>query len=332
VTANLRIAIAGASTLRGKEVAAVLEERMAAAEVRLLDDAVAEGVLAEAGGEPLIIQGTDEESFAGVGFAFFTDGAEYTRRHWKQALEAGTTVIDLSGALRGEREAAPWIPALRGRLAPPRATTGKVFVAPSSPAIIACSLAAALKELSVERLAVIFFQPVSERGQAGVEELENQSVNLLSLKPITQEVYGAQVAFNMLGGYGAEGGETLAGVRAEIAASVTGYLDGRVPAPAIQVVQVPVFYGYTFAAFADFAALPAADRLDETLAAVGVKVVDAGAESPSSVNVAGESQILVARPEADVASARACWIWGAADNLRLAAANAVSIAETLRAS
>lgn len=326
------MAIAGASTLRGKEMAAVLEDRMPWAEVRLLDDEVAEGVLTEAGGEPVVIQGTDEESFDGVQFAFFTGGADYTRRHWRQALKAGATVIDLSGALRGEQEAAPWIPALRGKLGPPSGVTGRVFVAPSSPAIIACTLAVGLKELGVERLAVVFFQPVSERGQAGVEELETQSVNLLSLRPITQEVYGRQVAFNMLGEYGAEGGETLAAVRAEIAASVTAYLEGRVAAPAMQVVQAPVFYGHSFMAYADFAGPVAVDAIGEALTAVGVKVAEAGAERPSSLNVAGESQIVAARAERDAASAGACWIWGAADNLRLAAANAVSIAETLRAS
>lgn len=332
MTSQLRIAIAGASTLRGKEVAAVVEERMPGAHVRLLDDEVAEGVLTEAGGEPVVIQGTDEESFEGVEFAFFTGAAEYTRRHWRQALEAGATVIDLSGALRGESEAVPWIPALRAKLGPPRATSGKLYVAPSSPAMIACTLAAGLKELRVERLAIVFLQPVSERGQAGIEELERQSVNLLSLKPISQEVYGAQVAFNMLGGYGAEGGETLAGVRAEIAASVKAYLDGRVPAPAIRLVQAPVFYGLAFTAFVEFAAAHSGDQIGEALAAVGVKKGEAGTESPSNVTVAGESQIVAALAEQDAAVEKAHWIWGAADNLRLEAANAVSIAETLRAS
>jgi aspartate-semialdehyde dehydrogenase len=332
VSAHLRIAIAGASNLRGREVAAVLEERLPGAEIRLLDDAVAEGVVTEAGGEPVVIQGTDAESFAGVQFAFFTGAAEYTRRHWRQALDAGATVIDLSEALRAEREAVPWIPALRGKLGPPKPPAGRLFSAPSSPAVIACTLAAGLQELGVARLVLIFFQPVSERGQAGIDELESQSVNLLSLKPISQKVYGAQVAFNMLGGYGPESGASLSAVRAEIAASVAAYLDGRVPAPAIQVVQAPVFYGYSFVAFAEFGQAPAMDAIADALVAVGVKVAGAGVERPSCVNVAGESEICVAQAEEDAVAPGARWIWGAADNLRLAAANAVSIAETLRAS
>ncbi len=332
MTANLRLAIAGASSLRGKEVAAVVEDRMPAAEVLLFDEQVAEGVLTEAGGEPAIIQGIDPDSFDGVHFAFFAGSPEFTQRHWKQALQSGATVIDMSGALRREASAVPWIPALRGKLAPPRPATGKLFHSPSPPAIIACTLAAALKDEGVERLAVVFFQPVSERGQGGIEELERQAVNLLSLKPIAQELYGGQVAFNLLGGYGAEGKETLVGVRAEIAASVTAYLDGRVPTPAIQLVQAPVFHGYCFTAIAEFAGGCAAEGLERALTDVGIQVMAAGGEPPSNVSVAGESQIIVAQADPDAACAKSCWIWGAADNLRLAAANAVSIAETLRAS
>jgi aspartate-semialdehyde dehydrogenase len=47
------------------------------------------------------------------------------------------------------------------------------------------------------------------------------------------------------------------------------------------------------------------------------------------VSVAGEGEIQIARIEADPAIANGVWIWGAVDNLRLAATNAVQIAEEL---
>jgi aspartate-semialdehyde dehydrogenase len=332
-SSRLVVAIAGASSLRGKEMAEVLEERnFPSTDIHLLDDAVAEGVLTEAGGEPIIIQGTNEDSFDGVRFAFFTGGADFTGRHWQQALRGGATVIDLSGALRSEPKAVPWIPALRKPLPPPRMATGKLFFAPSAPVIIACTLAAAAKEAGAERLAIVFFQPVSERGQAGIEELESQAVNLLSLKPIAKELYGEQVAFNFLGGYGEAGQETLAGVRAEICAAVKEYLNERAPMPAIQLVQAPVFHGYAFSAFVDFAGAPRLEALQAALESAGVRVAANDADAPSNVSVAGESQIVLGRLEAAPGTSTSCWLWGAADNLRLAAANAVSIAETLLAS
>lgn len=331
---HLRIAIAGASSLRGKDVAALVEERFPLADTRLLDDEVADGVLTEAGGEPVVIQGTNEDSFDGCRFAFFTGTREFTARHWKQATKAGATVIDLSGAVQSDPGAIAWIPALRTRLAPPKPPSGKhkLYSSPPAPVIIACTLAAALKDAGNNRLAIVFFQPASERDHAGIQELESQTVNLLSLKSITQELYGRQVAFNLLGDYGEKGTETLAGVRAEIAASVAAYLGGRVPSPSIQVLQAPVFHGCAFTAFVDGPAAGKPALLESALEAVGISIAAAEGEGPSNVSVAGESQITVARVERDATSESACWLWGAADNLRLAAANALSIAETLIAS
>ncbi|MGH9794301.1 MAG: Asd/ArgC dimerization domain-containing protein [Candidatus Acidiferrales bacterium] len=333
MTLTLRIAIAGAASLRGKEVASVIEESgFPPVDLRLFDDEVAEGVLTEAGGEPVVIRSVDEDSFAGVRFAFFTGSPAFTLRHWRQAAGAGATVIDLSGALRTEPGFISWIPALRSALATPRMAAGKLYHSPPAAVIIASTIAAAVRAMGVTRLAIVLFQPVSERGQAGIEELEKQTVNLLSLQPLSQDLYGAQIAFNLLGSYGSEGMETLAGVKTEIVASVAAYLEGRARLPAIQVVQAPVFHGYAFSAFAEFDAPREPADLETALQAAGVKIAAGAGEEPNNVRVAGEDQIVVGRIERDANFPASLWMWGAADNLRLAAANAVSIAETLLAS
>ncbi|MGH9814504.1 MAG: Asd/ArgC dimerization domain-containing protein [Candidatus Acidiferrales bacterium] len=333
MTPSLRIAIAGAASLCGKEVVSVIEgSGFPPTDLRLLDDEAAEGVLTETGGEPGVIQCVDKDSFARVRFAFFTGSPAFTLRHWRQAAEAGATVIDLSGALRTEPGFISWIPALRTALATPRLAAGKLYHSPSAAGIIASTIAAGVREMGVTRLAIVLFQPVSERGQAGIEELEKQTVNLLSLQPLTQDLYGAQIAFNLLGSYGSEGMETLAGVKAEIAASVAAYLEGRARLPAIQVVQAPVFHGYAFSAFAEFDGPREPTELEAALEAAGVKIAARAAEVPNNVSVAGEDQIVVGRIERDANFPASLWMWGAADNLRLAAANAVSIAETLLAS
>ena len=52
----VRVAIAGAASLRGKELKQCLEEsNFPAAEIRLLDEEVVAGTLTETGGEPAII-------------------------------------------------------------------------------------------------------------------------------------------------------------------------------------------------------------------------------------------------------------------------------------
>jgi aspartate-semialdehyde dehydrogenase len=329
---RFRVAIAGAGSLRGKELAAVLEDSsLAGSEMRLLDDEVLEGTLTEAGGEPAVIHGMDEESFEGVRFAFFAGAAALTRTHWRQAMHAGATVIDLSGALRSEG-AVPWIPALRTSLPPPSPATGKLFHSPPAATIIACTLASALRELPVRRLAVVFFQPVSERGQSGIDELESQTVNLLSLKPFPQEVFDAQVAFNLLDRYGEESKVRLNDLCADMAGQAAQYLAGRAPAPAIQLIQVPAFYGYTFTAFLELTSAKSPGDIARAVEAAGAKVATSETGSPSNVSVAGEAQIALGPVHPDANVPASYWLWGAADNMRIAAANAVSIAETLTAS
>ncbi len=68
---STRVAIVGASSLRGKEVKLVLEDRnFPAGEIILLDEPVLAGTLTEAGGEPTFIRALDEDSFEKRGLRF----------------------------------------------------------------------------------------------------------------------------------------------------------------------------------------------------------------------------------------------------------------------
>ena len=328
-----RVAIVGASTLPGKELNQVLEDRnFPVTDIRLLDDNPLAGTLTEAGGEPSFIRAPDEESFQHIDFAFFAGTREFTARLWSLAHRAGATVIDLSGALAEVPMVIPWIPALDAVLPPPQPPVGKVFFSPASATVIACTFAAALAPFCMERLVIFFLQPVSERGQPGIDELESQTVKLLSFQPISQEVFDAQVAFNLLGRYGEASHPQLSDLRAIVARDVARYLASRVCVPVIQLVQAPVFYSYAFMVYAELASPRPPAELERALAAAGARLQGPEEPGPSNVSVAGESQIVLARIDPDADMQSGCWIWGAADNVRLAAVNAVTIAEKLLAS
>src|SRR5262249_54350207 len=95
-----RAAIVGAATLKGKEVAEMLTERnFPAADVRLLDDDESIGQLEAMGDEISFIQNVRNEQFDRVDFTFFAGDAECTRKTWKTVRNAGSTIVDLSGAL-----------------------------------------------------------------------------------------------------------------------------------------------------------------------------------------------------------------------------------------
>jgi aspartate-semialdehyde dehydrogenase len=338
------VAIVGASSLRGKELKQVLEDRhFPATDIRLYDETVLAGTLTEAAGEPTFIRALDEDSFEGVRFAFFAGTGADAARSWQTALRAGATVIDLTGALAAFDHAATsteapivtWIPPLASVLPPrtPQRTGGSppftAYSSPGTPVIIACTLAAGLEPLAPQRVVVLLFPPVSEHDQAGVEELEKQTANLLTFREIAKPVFDAQVAFNLLAGYGEESKSRLGDLRATIARDVARYLAGRAPLPAIQLVQAPVFYGYAFAAYAELASPVPHEKFESAFANLGVKIGASGVAAPTNVSVAGASEIHLARIEPDPNMGNGVWLWGVADNLRLAATNAVRIAEEL---
>lgn len=332
----LRIALVGASSLRGKELKTVIEDWKWPAgvvpDIALFDTSLPVGTLAEAGGEPTFVKPIDPENFAGVRFVFFAGSAAEASANWKIAREAGAEVIDLTGALHDEPGVAPWIPSLDAILPPPQPSGGntrRIYTSPVPPVIIACTLAAALRGLSPRRLAILLFPPVSEREQPGVDELESQTSALLSFKPFSRNVFDSQVAFNLLASYGDSSHPSLADLRSEACARVGAYLSGRAQPPALQFVQAPVFYGYAFAAFADLAVPAEVSAIESSLASAGVQVSPQGEASPSNVSIAGEDRIRVATIERVAGAPECLWIWGLADNLRLPALNAVRIAEEL---
>lgn len=323
------MAIVGASSLAGKELKQVLADAFPQAELVLLDAEEVAGQLTEAGGEATFIQKIAEESFDGAHIVFFTGSRPFAAQEWSAARKAGATVIDLTGALADVPAAMVWIPTLEEVLPPPRPAVGHLFWLPSAPAMIAAALAAALKDFDARRIAVTFLRPVADRGQEAIDELEKQTVGLLSFQPVSQDVYDEQVAFNLVSRYGDASAEKLSDVRAGVTREVTAYLAGRVPVPAVQLIQAPVFYSVAFSAFVELGAPGQREEIEAALRNVGWRVAGPGDAPPTNVSMAGESEVAVGSVEPDINAPAGFWVWGVADHLRLAAAAAAQAARRL---
>src|SRR5215472_5363715 len=128
-----RVAIVGAGTLKGKEIAETLKDRnFPAADVRLLDDDESLGRLEAVGDEMSFIQQVRAEQFEHVDFTFFASDPGCTRDNWKRAREMGNTIVDLSYALEDEPTASirsPWIERESGQPMRPELQPGPVVVA-----------------------------------------------------------------------------------------------------------------------------------------------------------------------------------------------------------
>lgn len=325
-----RIAIAGASSLVGNELKQLVEEgRFADADLRLLDEEIVAGTLTDAGGEPAVVQAVEEDSFRHADIAFFAGSPGFARKHYAVAKQAEALVVDLSGGLRDLSGAVSRVPGLDSVMRQNWKDKAPAYVSPSAPGIICSTLAAALAPLQLARLIVVLFQPVSESGRAGVEELESQTARLLSFQPIGQVTFDAQVAFNLLDRYGDASAQRLSDARARILAEVKHQLGESAPAPSIQLIHAPVFYGHAFSAYAEIAEGVDREQIVGALRAANAVVSGLEMQATCNVTVAGESFIHITEPQADEVRRGAWWLWGAADNLRLPAANALAIAERI---
>ena len=100
-----RLAIVGAGTLKGKEIAEVLGDRnFPSSDIKLLDDNDSLGQLESVGDEVSFIQSVRSEQFDKVDFTFFASDQECTRQNWRKAQNAGSSIVDLSYALEDEPE------------------------------------------------------------------------------------------------------------------------------------------------------------------------------------------------------------------------------------
>ena len=325
-----RIVIAGASSLLGAELKSLLEEsRFAGQELRLVDEEILAGTLTEAGGEPAVIQPVEEGSFERARLVFFAGSAEFTKRNLKAASSGGATVIDLSGGTAGEAKTVVWFPKLDALLEREVRKDAAAYAIPSAAATAAATLALALSKNGLQRMAIVFFQPVSEAGRAGIEELESQTGQLLSFQGVGRPVFDAQVAFNMLDRFGPGSGEKLDAIRERVRTETHASMGKKAAVPAIQVVHAPVFYGTAFSAWAELERGAKVDEIASACGEAGFALPQEGDGGPSNVGATGEKGILLGKAQADPSQPGSWWFWGAADNIRLPAANAVKLAEML---
>jgi aspartate-semialdehyde dehydrogenase len=330
-----RLAIVGAGTLKGKEVAEVLNDRnFPAADVKLLDDDESLGKLEAVGGEATFIQNVRTEQFQNIDFTFFASDPASTRKNWKTARNAGSAIVDLSAALEDESDAvvrSPWIERQLGKPLIPELQPGPAVVAHPAAVVLALLMLRVQKVAPVKRAVATVFQPASEHGQKGMDELHEQTVNLLSFQPLPKNIFDTQVAFNMVGRYGEHSAPALATVESRVLKHYQRLVDAQAPVPSLLLVQAPIFHGHAFAIHIELGQVVDLESISGSLAGEHVNVTHGAEEAPSNVNAAGQSDIQVS-VVADASQPNGFWLWAASDNLRIASVTAVECAEAMAAS
>jgi aspartate-semialdehyde dehydrogenase len=330
-----RLAIVGATTLKGKEVAEVLNDRnFPAVDIKLLDDDESLGQLETVRDEISFIQSVRSEQFSNLDLTFFASDAESTEKNWKTARDAGSAIVDLSYALEDEPEAvvrSPWVERQLGHTPAVELQPGPSVTAHPAAIALALILLRAKKAGAIQQVVGTVFEPASEHGQKGMDELHQQTVNLLSFQPLPKAVFDAQIAFNMLARYGEHSTPTLATIERRILKHYRRLAGNDAPLSSLLLLQAPIFHGHAFALHIEMSEAVDAAGMSQALAGEHITVTHAPDEAPSNVNAAGQADILVC-VHTDVSNPNAIWLWAAADNLRISASTAVECAETMAAS
>jgi len=329
-----RVAIVGAASIKGKEVAEVLTDRnFPSAQVKLLDDDESLGKLESVGDEVTFIQKVRAEEFRNLDFTFFAGDAESTRKSWKIARDAGSTIVDLSFALEDEPEAAvraPWIERQLGQALTLELQPGPVVVAHPAAVVLALLLLRLQKAGKVKSAAATVFEPASEHGQKGMDELHEQTVNLLSFQPLPKNIFDTQVAFNMVSRYGEQAVPALASIESRVLKHYRRIAGTEAVVPSLLLLQAPIFHGHAFAVHVEGEQVADIEKISRALAGEHVNMTHGADDAPTNVNAAGQNDIQVSIiPDASHPSR--FWLWAASDNLRVSAATAVECAETMTA-
>lgn len=327
------IAIVGGETLLGKEVHELLEARKIPTNIQLIasfdaeDPAAGASILSIGKEEPIVMSSIESADLGSAQIVIMAASKETGHKAYEKIRGAKPApgVIDLTGALEDLAESRLRAPMVE-RVSESASLDAKSPVQTiAHPAAIATALLLThlQKAAPIRQSLIEIFEPVSERGKAGIEELQKQAVALLSFKPLPKAVFDTQVSFNMLSQYGSDAPLALEEIELKIDRHLASLLaPSGAPMPSLRMIQAPVFHGYSISAWVEFEEDPGMDRIFQALGSGYIDVRTKDHEPPTNVGVAGQGGITVGSIAQDRNQPRAWWFWLAADNLQIVAENA----------
>ena len=317
--AGYRIGIVNPMTLVGNEIKTILRERsFPFAKVELLESCgESAGALTEIDAEPAIVAPVAQEGMDDLDLVFFC-GRPETNREWIERRESDRFIaIDVSHPAAATDGG---ILAVAGVNLDGVAARETLLVSPHP---VAIPLALILRQVAsvarVESCTATVIQPASEFGQAGVEELAQQTISVLNIESVPKTVFDRQLAFNLFPA--PEGNEE------SIVAQVRALAGGR-PELALLVTQGTIFHGHTFSLFIRTDEPLEQAAIVEALRGNAAIAMPEGDQQFGTVDAAGKDEVLIAEVRPDPSIRGGFWIWAVCDNLRRSSAlNAVLLAE-----
>ena len=329
------VAVVGATGAVGEAMLSILEERQfPIGEVYALASSNSAGKRIPFKNGLIKVEDLATFDFSKAQIGLFSPGASVSEIFAPKAAAAGCIVIDNTSQFRYEKDIPLIVPEVnpeeiihyknRGIIANPNCSTIQMLVA----------LKPIYDAVGIARINVCTYQAVSGTGKEAIEELTEQTANLLNMQPIFPSVYPKQIAFNVLpqidvfmdNGYTKEEMKMLWETQ-----KILG--DSKIMVNAT-AVRVPVFFGHSEAVHIETHTKISAKSVRVLLEnAPGVTVMDErknGGYPTAVTESSGHDSVFVGRIREDISHPRGIDLWIVGDNVRKGAAlNSIQIAELL---
>lgn len=330
---GLKVAVVGATGAVGKELIGLLESRQfPVSHLTLLASPRSVGQIMPFRGEGIKVEEATTASLEGIDIAFFSAGSATSKKLAREAASKGVLVIDNSSAFRMDDNVPLVVPEVNLE----SVKEGDNLIAnPNCTAIILLMALSPLRNLGViERVIVSTYQSASGAGALAMQELVDQTSEVLKGGAPVPKVFPHPYAFNLFShntpvndlGWNEEEWKVVQESR-----KILGMPELKMN---VTCVRVPVLRAHSESVTVEFQeAAPSEEEVRAVLSeAEGVQIVDDRTRNhfPMPLEASGQGDVFVGRIRKDLSNEKGLCLFLAGDQLlKGAALNAVQIGERL---
>ena len=326
----MKIAIVGATGNVGRKIIEVLEhKKLLVEDLRLLASKKSAGKELLFNGKKIKVQNLEDFDFSKVDITFFSAGKKISESYAVKAAKF-SVVVDNSSYFRMDPDVPLIVPQVnkhhisnlkKNIIANPNCSTAQMVIV--------------LKPLhdlfDIKRVVVSTYQSVSGAGKASMDELIEQTKDILAEKKVASKNFTKQIAFNAIphiddfldDGYTKE--------EIKMINETKKILDHKIELTAT-CVRIPVMVSHSESLNIEFNKTVSLSEVRKVLAkAPGCKIIDDPTNNmyATPIDSAGKNETFISRIRQDKSNKNSINLWIVSDNLlRGAALNAVEIAET----
>ena len=329
---SCKVAVIGATGAVGQVFLKIAEERKFPIDaLRLCASERSLGKKLKFNDEDIAVELCDEKLLKEVDFAFISASGDVSREIAPMAAKNGAVAIDDSSAFRMDKSVPLVVPEVNAEDL--LTHKGIVSIPNCSTTPLVMTLKPLMRHATVRRVIADTFQSVTGTGTAALQEMQEQSSQILNDESVNPSAYPHQIAFNVLPHIEPfqENGYTREEIKMVYETRKILHDDSLMVSATC--VRVPVAVSHSESIHIEFDRPITPNQVRDILSEEpGVRVVDDPFSDvyPMPIDAAGTDEVLVGRIRRDVSHPNGIALWVVCDNLRKGAAlNAIQIAEQM---